>query len=326
MLRRTGIWLVAAFAVVLASVGASQAQKKAVTILTGSPSGIYYPLGEALAEILEGVFPDTTILVRETGGSVENLNLIQQGRGQLGFAQTTAAKDAWDGERRLGFMGKLDKLRAVAVLYPSYVHIIATSESGILTLHGLGGGRVSVGADRSGTLLTSRAILEAAGIPFGKLGRVAYLSFSETVEEMKNGRIDVAIQTAGLGVESIAEVAQSVPIRFIPLSPEVAASAGQLYFPGTIPAGTYPGQNQDVPTVQTTNVLVTSVDASDEFVYAVAKALFDNLDVMIAAHSGARGITLDGGPKGLPIPLHPGAAKFYEDAGILNLDVDTLVE
>ena len=303
MLRRhRGIWLIVALALALGVFAPAQAQKKAVTILTGSPSGVYYPLGEALAKVLEAELPDTTILVRETGGSVENLNLIQQGRGQLGFAQTTAVKDAWDGERRLGFMGKLDDLRAVAVLYPSYVHIVATDASGILTLSGLTDARVSVGADRSGTLLTSRAVLDAAGIPFSRLRGVAYLSFHKTLDEVKNGRVDAAIQTAGLGVKSISQMADEVPIRFIPLSPEVAANAGPLYFPGTIPANTYKGQTRDVPTVQTTNVLVTSVNASDEFVYKAAEALFSNIDELIEGHPGARGITLEGGPKGLPNP------------------------
>ena len=184
-----------------------------INILTGGTSGVYYPLGVALSTIYGDALPDAKIQVQSTKASVENLNLIQQGKGEVAFALGDSVKNGWEGDTELGFPGKLDKLRAIAAIYPNYVQIVASQDSGIKTLADLKGKSLSVGAPKSGTELNARAILAAAGITYDDLGRVEYLPFGESVELMKNRQLDATLQSAGLGVASIRDLAASVPIH-----------------------------------------------------------------------------------------------------------------
>ena len=174
------------------------------------------------------------------------------------------------------------------------MQVVASQESGIKTLADLKGKRLSVGAPASGTELNARAILAAAGMSYDDLGQVEYLPFAESVELMKNRQLDATLQSAGLGVASIRDLASSVPITVVEVPADVVAKAGAPYMAATIPAGTYDGQDADVATAAVQNYLVTHSDASDEVVYAMTKTLFENLDDMVAAHAAAKDIKLEG--------------------------------
>lgn len=288
-----------------------------VNILTGGTSGVYYPLGVALSNLYAEALPDAKVQVQSTKASVENLNLIQQGKGEVAFALGDSVKNGWEGNTELGFPGKLDKLRAIAAIYPNYVQIVASQDSGIKTLADLKGKSVSVGAPKSGTELNARAIFGAADITYDDLGRTEYLPFGESVELMKNRQLDATLQSAGLGVASIRDLASSIPIQMVEVPPAVIDSIGAPYQSGVIPAGTYDGQTEDVNTAAIINILVTSADLDDDTVYALTKAMFENLDAMVAAHAAAKMISADTATKGLPIPLHPGAERYYKEKGIL---------
>ncbi len=288
-----------------------------INILTGGTSGVYYPLGVALSTIFGEALPGAKVQVQSTKASVENLNLIQQGKGEVAFALGNSVKNGWEGNTELGFPGKLDKLRAIAAIYPNYVQIVASQDSGIKTLADLKGKSVSVGAPKSGTELNARAILGAAGITYDDLGRAEYLPFGESVELMKNRQLDATLQSAGLGVASIRDLATSIPIRMVEVPEAVIEKIGAPYQSGVIPAGTYEGQTEDVNTAAITNILVTSADLDDETVYQMTKAMFENLDALVAAHAAAKKISIDTATKGLPIPLHPGAERYYKEKGIL---------
>ncbi|HEX3063071.1 MAG TPA: TAXI family TRAP transporter solute-binding subunit, partial [Usitatibacter sp.] len=173
----------AAFAAALA-LPASAAQY--VNILTGGTSGVYYPLGVALSQVYGKALPDSKVSVQSTKASAENLNLIEAGRGELAFTLGDALSDAWKGNAEAGFKAPLKKLRAVASIYPNYVQIVATADSGIRTLADLKGKRISVGAPKSGTELNARAVLKAAGLSYSDFSKVEYLAFGESVELMKN--------------------------------------------------------------------------------------------------------------------------------------------
>ncbi|HYQ91346.1 MAG TPA: TAXI family TRAP transporter solute-binding subunit, partial [Candidatus Competibacteraceae bacterium] len=162
---------------------------KFVHILTGDPSGIYYPLGNALSAIYGNALPDTKATVQVTQGSVQNLTLLQAGRAEVAFALADSVAFAWKGEADAGFPSKFDKLRTIAVTYPNYIQIVATKDSGIKTLADLKGKRVSVGAPRSGTEVNARRIFRAAGLSYDMMS-VEYLSFSESVAMMKDRRLD----------------------------------------------------------------------------------------------------------------------------------------
>ncbi|APF39125.1 C4-dicarboxylate ABC transporter [Chelatococcus daeguensis] len=287
-----------------------------INVLTGGTSGVYYPLGVALSKIYAEKIPDTRPSVQATKASVENLNLLQQGKGEIAFALGDSVKLAWEGDTEAGFKGKLDKLRGVTAIYPNFIQIVASKESGIKTLADLKGKRLSVGAPKSGTELNARAILEAAGLGYNDLGKVEYLPFAESVELMKNRQLDATLQSAGLGVASIRDLAASVDITVVEIPADVVEKVGAPYIAGTIPAGTYNGQTGDVPTAAVVNFLVTRADVSDDLVYAMTKTIYENLDQLAAAHSAAKSIKLENALGGMPVPLHPGAERFFKEKGV----------
>jgi TRAP transporter TAXI family solute receptor len=175
-----------------------------LNILTGGTSGVYYPLGVALSQIFTDNVPESRPSVQATKASVENLNLLQDGKGEIAFTLGDSLALAAAGNADAGFPAPLDKLRTIAAIYPNYIQIVASQESGIKTLADLKGKRISVGAPKSGTELNARAILAAAGMSYEDLGQVEYLPFAESVELMKNRQLDATLQSAGLGVASIA--------------------------------------------------------------------------------------------------------------------------
>lgn len=314
--RKSGIALATALSLALAPAMASA--DKFVNILTGGTSGVYYPLGVGLSKIYSDNMQGTKVQVQSTKASVENLNLLQQGRGELAFALGDSVKLAWEGDADAGFKSKLDKLRGIAAIYPNYIQIVASKDSGIKTLADLKGKRVSVGAPKSGTELNARKIFAAAGMSYDDFAKTEYLPFGESVELIKNRQLDATLQSAGLGVASIKDLATSVPITMVAVPADVAAKLGAPYISGDIPAGTYDGQTEAVPTVAVVNFLVTREGVSDETAYEMTKLLFTNLKTLEAAHKAAARIKLENAIKGMPIPLHPGAEKYYKEVGLIK--------
>jgi uncharacterized protein len=288
-----------------------------INVLTGGTSGVYYPLGVALAKIYGDKIPGARTQVQSTKASVENLNLLQQGKGEIAFTLGDSLQLAWDGNTDAGFKGKLDKLRGIAGIYPNFIQIVASKESGITSLADLKGKSLSVGAPKSGTELNARAIFEAAGMTYEELGKTEYLPFAESVELIKNRQLDATLQSAGLGVASIKDLATSVDIQMVAVPPEVIQKLGPPYLAATIPAGTYNGQTEDVSTVAVVNYLVTNADVPEETVYQMTKQLFENLPDLAAAHNAAKAIHLEEALTGMPVPLHPGAERYFKENGIM---------
>lgn len=288
-----------------------------VNILTGGTSGVYYPMGNALSSIFGKAMPEARVTVQATKASVENLNLLQAGRGELAFTLGDSLTQAWDGVEEAGYKAPLKKLRTMAAIYPNYIQIVATADSGIKTLADLKGKRVSVGAPKSGTELNARAIFKAAGLSYGDM-KIQYLPFGESVELLKNKQLDATLQSAGLGVSSLRDLASGDDIVIVPISAEVIAKTGDpAYLASMVPANTYRGQTADVPTAAVRNFLVTHEGVPEAVVYAMTKAMFANMADLQAAHAAAREIVPDQAVKS-PIPLHPGAAKYYREAGLLK--------
>ncbi|MHB0953018.1 MAG: TAXI family TRAP transporter solute-binding subunit [Allorhizobium sp.] len=288
-----------------------------INVLTGGTSGVYYPLGAALSKIYGEKIEGARTQVQATKASVENLNLLQQGKGEIGFALGDSVKLAWEGNADAGFKAPLDKLRGIAAIYPNYIQIVAAKESGIASLADMKGKSLSVGAAKSGTELNARAIFAAAGMSYEDLAKTEYLPFAESVELMKNRQLDATLQSAGLGVSAIKDLATSVAIQMVAVPEDVVTKLGAPYVAATIPAGTYQGQDADVPTVAVVNFLITHSDVSDETAYQMTKQLFENLPEMEAAHKAAAQIKLENALKGMPVPLHPGAERYYKEKGLL---------
>ncbi len=303
----------------LASGAAVAQQQQFINILTGGQSGVYYPMGVALSQIFAKDIPNVRATAQVTKASAENLNLLQAGRGELALALGDSVSDAWKGDAEAGFPKKLDKLRGLSATYNNYIQIVANADSGIKTLADLKGKRVSVGAAKSGTELNARAIFKAAGIGYSDLSKVEYLPFGESVELMKNRQLDATLQSAGLGVASIRDLSTSVKIVVIPVPADVVAKVGDAaYQVATIPANTYGGQTEAVATASIANFLVTHSGVSDDVAYRMTKAMYDNLDTLYAAHNAAKVIKLENAVKGMAIPLHPGAEKYYKEVGLIK--------
>ena len=197
-----------------------------INILTGGTSGVYYPLGVAIGKIYSDKIPNVKTQVQATKASVENLILLQQGRGELAFTLGDSLKAAWEGDEEAGFKSGLDKLRTLGAIYPNYIQIVATSDSGIKTLGDLKGKSLSVGAPKSGTELNSRAILAAAGMTYRNIGKVEYLPFAESVDLMKNRQLNATLQSAGLGVASLKDLSTSTEITVVSVAKNVVDKIG----------------------------------------------------------------------------------------------------
>lgn len=305
-------------AAALLLVSPARAADEFINILTGGTSGVYYPMGVALSNLYTKNVPGTRPSVQATKASVENLNLLQQGKGEIAFTLGDSLAFAWQGDADAGFRSKLDKLRTVAAIYPNFVQVVASKESGIKTLADLKGKRLSVGAAKSGTELNARAILKAAGLSYKDLGKVEYLPFAESVDLMKNRQLDATLQSAGLGVAAIRDLASSVPINVVEIPASMIEKIGAPYVKAVIPSNTYDGQSTDVTTAAVINFLVTRSDLSADLVYKLTKATFDNLPELKASHAAANDMTLEKATVGMPVPMHPGAEKYFREKGVLK--------
>lgn len=289
-----------------------------INVLTGGTSGVYYPLGVAVSTVIGENVKDVRTSVQSTKASVENLNLLEQGKGEVAFALADSVKAAAEGNEEAGFRKPLENLRAIGAIYPNVVQIVASKASGIASLEGLKGKGLSVGAPKSGTELNARAILAAAGMSYDDLGKVEYLPFAESVDLMKNRQLQATLQSAGLGVASLKDLSNSTEISVVSVPKAIVDKIGPPFVAATIPANTYKGQDKDVPTAAVVNFLVTSTAVSDDLAYKMTKLIYESLPELQTAHAAAKGIKLDTAATGSPVPLHPGAIRYYKEKGLIK--------
>src|SRR5262249_23152840 len=217
-LRREGEEFIkwGAFAAGLAAIIATSASAQTnLVILTGSTSGVYYPLGNAISSIFIKSIPGAQSSVQVTKGSVENLHLLETGDGELAFSLGDTVSAAWRGDPQAGFRTPLKKLRGLAAVYSNYIQLVVSESSGVKTLLDLKGNRVSVGPKQSGTELNARAIFAAAGLSYADFGRTEYLPFGQSAKMIEKGELDATLISAGLGVDSIRLLSTAVPIRLL---------------------------------------------------------------------------------------------------------------
>ena len=311
--------ILTAFGLILAVAKPTGATETLITILTGSTSGIYYPLGTALSSIDAKAIPGANVTVQATAGSVQNLRLLESSDGELAFTLGDCLADAWAGNKDAGFDVPFTKLRAIARIYPNFIQIVASNRSQIKTLVDLKGKRVSVGAEGSGTALNAAVIFKAAGFTFNDLAMVDHTPFASSVRLVEQGSLDATLQSAGLGVESIRHLLASGQSTLIPIPSDIVARIDRaVYVAATIPAGTYDGQSGDVQTASVPNFLVTREGVSDDVAYQMTKSLFEHLDQLVQTQAAAKDIDVKKAATDLPIPLHPGAERYYREVGILK--------
>ena len=291
-----------------------KAENVFVTIATGGSSGAYFALGGAISNQLNQKIEGINSSVQSTGASAVNATLLGTEKVELAFAMNDVVSYAYTGTEVFEEKGKVENLRGIAALYPNFVQLITVEKTGIKEVSDLKGKRVGVGAPGSGTEVNARQILKAHGITYDDI-KADYLSYAEAVEQMKNGAVDAAFLTSGLPNSTIMDLSTTQDVKIIPIrkeSVEKLAEEYPFYASEVIPAGTYDNE-EDVETAAVQTLLVTRADLSDDLVYDITKTIFENLDALRETHSAANSIKLETVKKGMPIPLHPGAEKYFNE-------------
>lgn len=287
-----------------------------LSIATGGTGGVYYPIGGGLAEIINNKVEGYSATAEVTGASVENMGLVATGDADLAIGLADTVYQAQTGTGR--FEGQqLEMIRGIASLYANMIQIVTLADSGIASLDDLRGKRVSVGAPGSGTEVNAEKILAAAGISYDDIDEQR-LNFNETADALANGDIDAGFWSVGAPTSSILNLATTNSIRMIELTDEqiaAAQAAEPLFARTTLPGGLYRGVDTDVTVLGVPNVLVASSEMSDDLAYAITRAMFENIADLQAVHPAANQTTVDFTLSATPIPLHPGAIRYYEEIG-----------
>ncbi len=284
-----------------------------VTVATGPTSGIYYPIGGAFANVLNSCGYKTS--AQATGASVENINLVTHDDAELAISMQDSVVQAYEGFG--AFSEPVESLRAVMRLWPNYVQLVTVKSTGINSVEDLRGKRVGVGAPNSGVELNARMIFDAYGMSYSD-AKVDYLSYGEAIDQMKNGQCDAAFVTSGLPNSTVSELAFSYDMVIVPIDGEGRDRLIEKYpffAASTIPADTY-NNEEDVESVFVYNILLASSELSDDMVYDMMDCIFDNIDTIKASHNTAdKNIDISFGVNDIKIPLHDGAAKWWQDHG-----------
>ena len=301
-------------AALLVGCGSESSQKKFLNIATGGTAGTYYPIGGAMAEILNKEIPGMNASAQSTGATVANINMLKDNSVDLAIVQNDITYYAVNGTEMFQDK-KVDNIRGIASLYPETCQFVTLDKSGIKSIKELKGKRVAVGAAGSGAEANARQILEAYGITYNDID-VQYLSFAEVASALKDGNVDAAFLTAGYPTSSVQDIASQNKVRLLPIDADKAEALiakYPFYTKTTIPAGTYAGFDEDVPTISVMAMLVATDKVDDKMGYDIAKAIFTNLDRLQAAHSVGKLITKDTALKGMSLPMNAGAEKFFKE-------------
>lgn len=315
MKRLLAVFLFTALALVLVNEAAAQGKLR-LTIAAGGTGGVYYPLAGTMAEIINQKIPLTEATAEVTGASVENVRLIGRKEVTFAMAMNDVVHQAYAGEGRFKD-SRIDTLRTVIQMYPNLYHIVTLSKTPIHRISDLKGKRVSVGAPGSGTELKTALVLPALGVPYSDM-RVLRLSFTENTAALRDGTIDAGIWSVGPPTSSIIDLATAHDIRFIPIPIEEGDRVQKIYpfyIDAVLPKNTYQNQKDDVVTLGVWNSVVCHRDTPEDVVYRVVKTLFENKKMLTATHRIAEFITPETSVKASPIPIHPGALRYFKEIG-----------
>ena len=285
----------------------------------GWVTGVYYPLAGAMSRVAYAHIDDLSLTVESSGASVVNSNLIGSGDLDLAIVQNDVAYYAYNGLLRDDFQRKpVTNMRGLFTLYPEPVQLVVRADSGIRTPSDLAGKRVAVGPLGSGAEVNALQVLEAAGLKESDLAAAERLEAGEAADYLRDGRVDAAFFTVGIGAAVIADLAVGQRINVVSIDGEYADrlfAMEDFYAMATIPAGTY-NQVGAAQTIAVVSMVVAREDIPEEVIYRFVKGIFDNLAVIHSAHQAGRLVTLESALDGMPIPLHPGAERFFREQGM----------
>jgi TRAP transporter TAXI family solute receptor len=295
-------------------------QAQNISIATGGTGGVYYPMGGGLAAALSKYVPGMQATAEVTGGSVDNLKLIGSGKPYVGFTMTDAAQDASKGEDK--FKGNKVPLRTLMVLYPNRMHVVSVEGKGINKFSDLKGKRVSTGSPGSATEVMAFRLIEAAGFDKDKDLKRERLGAAESVNAIKDGKIDAFFWVGGLPTAAVSDLANTpgTKIKMVDhaeLVPAMNKKWGNLYVEDTIPKEVYRGMDHDNKQATVMNILVAHENMDEKTAYNIVKTIFDKKADLVAVHKEAENFKLENQKaSATPIPFHPGAAMYFAEKGI----------
>ncbi len=304
----------------LLAAGSFAQEKLNISIATGGTGGVYYPLGGGLANILSKHVPGMQATAEVTGGSVDNMRLIGTGKSYIAFTQADAAQDALRGEDK--FKDNKVPVRAMMMLYTNLLHVVTVEGTGINSIGDLKGKRVSTGSPGSATEVFAFRVLEAAGLDPQKDLKRERLSVAESVNAIKDKKIDAFFWVGGLPTAAVTDLASTpgTKVKLIDhanLLPAMAKKHGDIYITDVIPKATYSGMAADNQATAVANLLVANANMSDQAVYNIVKTVFDKRDDLILVHKAAADIKLENQkPGSSPVPWHPGAVRYFKEKGL----------
>jgi hypothetical protein len=307
-------------AALAAGLVAAAAQAQNISIATGGTGGVYYPLGGGMAATLSKYVPGMQATAEVTGGSVANLQLIGTGKPYIALTMADATLDAYKGQDK--FTGKPVPVRTLAVLYPNRMHVVTITATGIKRMADLKGKRLSTGSGGSATEVMAFRVIEAAGLDRDKDMTRERLGVAESVNALKDRKIDGFFWVGGLPTAAVTDLANSpgVTIQMIDhadLVPAMNKKYGNLYVKDTIGKDIYKGMATDNAQATVMNILIAHEKMDDKTAYTIVKTLFDKREDLIRAHKEAENIKLENQKtEASSVPWHPGAIKFFAEKGI----------
>ena len=311
---------VAALAASLSLLLSVPALAQNISIATGGTGGVYYPLGGGVAAVLSKYVPGMQATAEVTGGSVDNLKLIDSGKPYVAFTMADAAQDAAKGEDK--FKGHKVAVKTLMILYPNRMHVVTVEGRGVAKMSDLKGKRVSTGSPGSATEVMAFRIIEAEGLDKDKDMKRERLGVAESVNAIKDGKIDAFFWVGGLPTAAVTDLANTpgTKIKMVDHADAVAKmnqKYGNLYVEDVIPKDTYRGMEADNHQATVMNILVAHESMDDKTAYNIVKTIFDKRDDLIAVHKEAVNFKLENQKASAsPLPFHPGAAKYFAEKGI----------
>ena len=314
MKKFLSVMLILAMVLTLAACSGASATK--MTMGTGGTSGTYFAFGGVLGQYIQSN-AGIEVVVVSTDGSKANIESIDAGDYQLGTVQSDVMAYAWEGTRSFADLGKIDSFRVVAGLYAEAVQLV-TMDPEIKSVADLKGKAVSIGAPGSGVYFNAVDVLTAAGLSEDDI-QAQYMSFGDSTDGLKDGKIDAAFIVAGAPTAAITELCTTNSAYLVPIDGAVAdklMADCPFYTAYSIPAGTYAGQDSDVSTVTVKATLIVSADAKEDDVYKLTKAIFDNTDAIAKENGKGAELSIEHATSGMSAPFHAGAAKYYAEKGV----------
>lgn len=320
--------VLAATLAVTGATGAAAQDDVTYVLATASTGGTYYPVGVALATLVKVRLEPSMgmgMAAISSAGSGENVRLIREGEAQFGIMQGLYGFYAASGTGPLAEVGPQENLRSVTMLWQNVEHFVVASDvagDGTMSaMEALKGEAMALGRQNSGTIGSNRTILSGFGIDIENDYELVFGGYGPSAEALQNGQVKGIGTPAGVPVGAISQLMASAgdSVTLLGFTDEQMATADGgrgLWTPYTIPAGTYPGQDADVQTIAQPNFLATSADMPDEHVYQLTKAIYENLPFLQAIHPATKAMSIEAAIAGLPLPLHPGAARYYQEVGI----------